>query len=92
MEREVYYDYFLLLQCSCTPSPLILVTLTPCSSLHPFLGVLIYSTNYAFLDCARGMLESCSLECQRVKKILPKIKKGCVKNFKRCYLNVLIFL
>ena len=82
MEREVYYDYFLLLQCICTPSPLILVTLTPRSSLHPFLGVLIYSTNYAFLDCARGMLESCSLECQRVKKYYLKLKKVVLKILK----------
>ena len=35
-----------LIQCICTPTPLILVTLTPRSSLHPSLGVLIYLTSY----------------------------------------------
>ena len=67
-----------LFQCICTPTLLIPVTLTPRSWLHPSLGVLIYSTiyHYAFPDCAHKILETCSLECQRVaKKKKPKIKK-----------------
>ena len=41
-------------------------------------------------DCARKMLESCSLECQKVVKKLPP--KRCYQNFKSCCLNFLIFL
>ena len=65
------------IQCICTPTPLILVTLTPRSSLHPSLGVLIYLTSYhyAFPDCACKMLESCSLKCQRITKKYQKLKK-----------------
>ena len=33
------------------------------------------SVNYACPDCAREMLESCSLECQKGGKKLPKIQK-----------------
>ena len=66
-----------LFQCICTPTLLIPVTLTPRSWLHPSLGVLIYSTiyHYAFPDCARKILETCSLECQRVAKKNTKNKK-----------------
>ena len=70
------------IQCICTPTPLILVTLTPRSSLHPSLGVLIYLTSYhyAFPDCARKMLESCSLKCQRVTKKYPSLNWRTLKN------------
>ena len=34
------------------------------------------SVNYACPDCAREMLESCSLECQKGEKQLPKIQKN----------------
>ena len=37
------------------------------------------STNQAYPECAGKMLESCSLECQKVGKKLTKIQKVATK-------------
>ena len=48
----------------------------------PLLGCsdLLTSYHYAFPDCARKMLESCSLKCQRVTKKYQSLNWRTLKN------------